>query len=35
MTSENITLFENGDIVEYYRKVSQIFSNFFSNAVKT
>ena len=34
MTSENITLFENGDILEDDKKVSQIFSNFFSNAVK-
>ena len=33
-TSENITLFENGDILEDDKKVSQIFSNFFSNAVK-
>ena len=33
-TSENITLFENGNILEDDKKVSQIFSNFFSNAVK-
>ena len=34
MTSENITLFENGDILGVDKKVSQIFSHFFSNAVK-
>ena len=34
MTSENIILFENGDILEDDQKVSQIFSHFFSNAVK-
>ena len=34
MTSENITLFENGDILEDDKKVSHVFSDFFSNAVK-
>ena len=34
MTSENITLFENGDILKDDKKVSQMFCNFFSNVVK-